>query len=87
MAAGRPVVASDLPELREVVLDGETGLLFKPGDKAALARQTRALLDGPGLRRRLGAAGREHARKHFSAAQAVRQAARLYSEAAAAVPT
>jgi glycosyltransferase involved in cell wall biosynthesis len=87
MAAGRPVVASDLPELREVVLDGETGLLFKPGDKAALARQTRALLDGPGLRRRLGAAAREHARKHFAAAQAVRQAARLYSEAAAAVPT
>jgi glycosyltransferase involved in cell wall biosynthesis len=86
MAAGRPVVSSDLPELREVVADGETGLLFKPGDKAALARQTRALLDHTGLRRRLGAAAREHARKHFAAARAVRQAARLY-EAAAAVPT
>jgi glycosyltransferase involved in cell wall biosynthesis len=86
MAAGRPVVASDLPELREVVADGETGRLFKPGDKAALARQTRALLEDAGLRRRLGAAAREHARKHFGAAGAVRQAARLY-EAAAAVPT
>jgi glycosyltransferase involved in cell wall biosynthesis len=86
MAAGRPVVASDLPELREVVAEGETGLLFKPGDKAALARQTRGLLDDAGLRRRLGAAGWEHARKHFAAAGMVRQAARLY-EAAAAVPT
>jgi glycosyltransferase involved in cell wall biosynthesis len=86
MAAGRPVVASDLPELREAVAGGETGLLFKPGDKAALARQTRALLDDTGLRRRLAGAAREHARKHFGAAQAVRQAARLY-EAAAAVPT
>lgn len=86
MAAGKPVVSSDLPELREAVADGETGLLFKPGDKAALARQTRALLDHAGLRRRLGATAREHARKHFAAARAVRQAARLY-EAVAAVPT
>jgi glycosyltransferase involved in cell wall biosynthesis len=85
-AAGRPVVASDLPELREAVADGETGLLFKPGDKAALARQTRALLDDARLRRRLAAGAREHVRKHFSAAGVVRQAARLY-EAAAAVPT
>ncbi len=81
MAAGRPVVASDLPELREVVADGETGLLFKPGDKAALARQTRTLLDDPGLGRRLAAGGREHARKHFPAAGMVRQAARLYEPA------
>jgi glycogen synthase len=86
LAAGRPVVASDLPELREAVADGETGLLFKPGDKAALARQTRTLLDDASLRRRLGAGAREHARKHFAAAGMARQAARLY-EAAAAVPT
>jgi glycosyltransferase involved in cell wall biosynthesis len=85
MAMGRPVVASDLPELSEVVADGETGLLFKPGDKAALARQTRMLLDNPGLVGRLGAAGRDHARKRFAADAAVRQAARLYE--AAAVPT
>jgi glycosyltransferase involved in cell wall biosynthesis len=86
MAAGRPTVASDLPELREVVAEGETGLLFKPADKAALARQTRTILDDAALRRRLGAAGREHTRKHFAAASAFRQAARLY-EAAVAVPT
>jgi glycosyltransferase involved in cell wall biosynthesis len=86
MAAGRSVVTSDLPELREVVAEGETGLLFKPGDKAALARRTRTLLDDDALRRRLSAAAREHARKHFAAAAAVRHAARLYS-AAAAVPT
>jgi glycosyltransferase involved in cell wall biosynthesis len=83
MAAGRPVVASDLPELREVVADGETGLLFKPGDKAALARQTRRLLDGAGLRWRLADAAREYAGRHFAAARAVRQATRLYDAARA----
>ncbi|HJT78841.1 MAG TPA: glycosyltransferase, partial [Gemmataceae bacterium] len=50
MAAGRPVVASRLPETAELVRDGETGLLVPPGDKAALARQTRRLLDDADLR-------------------------------------
>ncbi|HEV3261025.1 MAG TPA: glycosyltransferase family 4 protein, partial [Gemmataceae bacterium] len=78
MAAGRPVVASRLPGLAEVVADGETGLLVPPSDKAALARQTRRLLDDAGLRQRLGAAGGERAAKHFAAAAMVRRYAALY---------
>src|SRR5262249_36862376 len=54
MAAGRPVVAAQLPGLAEVVRDGETGLLFPPADRAGLARQTRRLLDDPELRCLLG---------------------------------
>jgi len=61
MAAARPVVASRWPGLAEVIADGETGLLVPPGDKAALARQTRLLLDDPALARRLGEAGRRAA--------------------------
>jgi glycosyltransferase involved in cell wall biosynthesis len=81
MAAARPVVASRLPELAEAVDDGETGLLVPPGDKAALARQTRRLLDDPALRQRLGEAGRRRAAERFSAAGMVRRYAQLYGVA------
>ncbi len=58
-AAGRPVVAGKTLALSEVVVDGETGALFPPGDKPALARQTRLLLDDPGRAHQMGAAGRQ----------------------------
>lgn len=67
MAAGLPVVASRIPGLREVVLDRKTGLLFDlAGGAARLAEAVRALLDEPGLARRLGAAGRARAEALFS---------------------
>jgi glycosyltransferase involved in cell wall biosynthesis len=78
MAAGKPVVASSLPALAEVVADGETGYLVPPGDKPALARQTRLLLEDPELARRLGAAGRERVRQLFPVAQLAAAAAALY---------
>jgi glycosyltransferase involved in cell wall biosynthesis len=66
MAAGRPVVASRLPGLAELVVPGQTGYLVAPGDKVDLARQTRILLEQPDLARQMGAAGRERVREHFS---------------------
>jgi glycosyltransferase involved in cell wall biosynthesis len=66
MAAGRPVVASDLPELAELVVQGQTGYLVPPGDKVSLARQTRLLLDYPDLARQMGEAGSQRVREHFS---------------------
>jgi glycosyltransferase involved in cell wall biosynthesis len=65
MAAGRPVVAADWPRLAEVIVDGETGVLVLPGDKAALAQATRRLLDDPERRLRLGEAGRRRAAESF----------------------
>lgn len=54
MASGLPVVASDLPALRDVVEDGANGLLFAEGDAGALAAALRRLRDDAVLRRRLG---------------------------------
>src|SRR5205085_5387397 len=59
MAAGRPIVASRVATIPEVVADGETGLLVPAGDPLALAEALAALADEPMLAARFGAAGRE----------------------------
>jgi glycosyltransferase involved in cell wall biosynthesis len=79
MALGRPVVASRLPGLAEIIADGETGFVVRPGSQLDLARQTRFLLDYPELIRRLGEAGRRRAQANFAAADLVRRFAALYS--------
>ena len=58
LAAGRAIVASDLPAIREVLTDGRTSLLVAPGDPAALARALTALAADPAKRAALGAAAR-----------------------------
>jgi glycosyltransferase involved in cell wall biosynthesis len=59
LAVGRPVVATNLPGLSALVVDGRTGLLIPPGSPMTLARRTRTLLEDSELAGRLGAAGRE----------------------------
>jgi glycosyltransferase involved in cell wall biosynthesis len=78
MAAGRPVIATRLPELAEVVGDGVAGCLVPPADKTELARQTRFLLNDPERRRAYGEAGRRRAAEHFSVEALVRRCAALY---------
>lgn len=82
MAAGLPVVASDIPALREVVADGETGLLVPPADADALARAV-ARLVAPTLRERMGASARERAASLFSLDRMVDATRALYEEALA----
>ncbi len=60
MAAGMPVVATDIDGVRELIREGETGLLYSPGDTAALAKQLTRLLASEALRRQLGQAAREY---------------------------
>lgn len=59
MAAGLPVVAADSGGLPEIVVHGQTGLLHRPGDAAALAGALAVLLDDASMRLRLGQAGRQ----------------------------
>ncbi len=65
MAAGRPVVASRIGGLPYTVAEGDTGLLCEPGDPDDLARKLETLLDDPGLRRRMGLAGRRRFEEEF----------------------
>lgn len=58
MAAGVPVVASDIPGYRSVLTDGVEGRLVPPGDIVALAEAIDVLLDNAALRRAMGEAGR-----------------------------
>lgn len=58
MAAGRPIVASDLPSIREILQDGEHALLVAPGDPRALADAVRRLLADPILAGRLASSAR-----------------------------
>jgi phosphatidylinositol alpha-mannosyltransferase len=62
MAAGLPVVATDIPGYREVVSDDVEGLLVPPRDPEALAAGLVRVLKEPELAKRLGDAGRERAR-------------------------
>lgn len=67
MALGRPVVATRVGGIPAVVVEGETGSLVPPDDPPALARAVSELLKDPGLRQRMGEAGRRRA-EQFSLA-------------------
>jgi glycosyltransferase involved in cell wall biosynthesis len=81
MAHGRPVVATAVGGLRDLVVDGETGLVVPPRDPGALRSALERLLGDPELRRRLGAAGRERARERFSWAAVTDATMAAYAEA------
>jgi glycosyltransferase involved in cell wall biosynthesis len=68
MVVGRPVVASDVGGLRDVVQHDITGLRVPPRDPGALAAAIDSLLDDPVRRAEMGRAGREHARQFEASA-------------------
>ncbi len=80
MAAGLPVIATDIPPNRELVVDGETGFLVRVGDRAGFQQFADRILADPELARRLGDAGRERMRQNFSIDKMVATHARLYRE-------
>jgi glycosyltransferase involved in cell wall biosynthesis len=81
MAHGRPVVATRVGGLLDLVVDGETGIVVPPRDPAALRSALERLLADPDLRRRLGAAGRDRARTYFSWEKVTDATLAAYAEA------
>lgn len=58
MAAAKPVVGARIGQVAEVLVHGESGLLYEPGEPADLAERIREILDSPGRGAELGAAAR-----------------------------
>ncbi len=78
MLSGRPVIASRIGGLTEIVLNGETGLLVPPGDAPALQKAIQRLLADPALRERMGRAGRQRV-SIFKASNVVQQIEHIYN--------
>jgi phosphatidylinositol alpha-mannosyltransferase len=84
MAAGLPIVATDIPGYREVVRDGEDGILVPPRDPAATASALGEILDDAELSKRLGESGRARADR-YSWDAVTREVEAAYEEAAGGV--
>lgn len=80
MAAGLPVIASDIPPNRELVTPDETGFLCKLGDSVGFMQYLRRLLDEPGLGQQLGSGGYERIKTQFSVQRMVDGYAALYRQ-------
>ena len=83
MADGVPVVASDLPAVRELVQDGREGRLVHPDRPAELARAIRLALDDPAGLAAMGAAGRRAVAERFTWTRAQDALADVYAGLAA----
>lgn len=81
MAAGRPVVASKLGQIAEVVRHGVDGLLVEPGDLDAATEAVLTLAGDPSLCRDMGRAAAERSRERFSWSAAAQQILELAREA------
>ena len=81
-AWGRSVVASDLGSRRELVHEGETGVLFRAGEVGQLARAISFLAERPQLAADMGAAGRSLVARHYTAENHYAALTGLYEELA-----
>lgn len=84
LAAGRPIVTTDVPGCREVVIDGENGFLVPPRDPAALADALEKLIRDKALREQFGRRGREIAEAEFGMEKVNETTLALYREIVAA---
>jgi glycosyltransferase involved in cell wall biosynthesis len=82
MFCAKPIVATAVGGIPEVVVDGETGFLVPPRDDNAMATAIVKLLKDPALRRRMGKAGRARACARFSAERMVLDTLRVYQRVA-----
>jgi len=80
LASARPVVATQVAGVGELVQDGETGFMVPAGDVAGLVARIRQLADDPDLRAAMGAAGRARVTAEFDITREAARMARLIAE-------
>ena len=80
-ACGLPIVTTDTPGCREVIVDGEEGLLVPPKNAEALANAIERLIRQPNLRKQMGRKARERAIRLFSEEQVIAATMAVYTEA------
>jgi glycosyltransferase involved in cell wall biosynthesis len=79
--SGVPTITYDIDGAKEGVIDGQTGFVLPPFDKAKLSASIATLAANPDQRRRMGTTGREFALKRFAASTMVEGLEKVYREA------
>ena len=80
MALSKPVVATKIGGIPEVVCDGHTGILIRPKDSGALAGAIHRLLSSPGLKEKMGLHGRNRYLQLFTLKQMIKKIKELYEK-------
>ena len=80
MTLGKPVVASKVMAIPEIVLEGETGLLVPPNDSDALSQALLKLMSDPNLCQQFGIAGRQRVEREFTVERMVQKTIWVYQE-------
>jgi len=86
LAMGRPFVATDVEGTREIVADGETGLLVTPADPASLAEGIERILADPALGARLGCRGRALVEDKFDIRRQIAKTFDVYRQLLSGTP-
>lgn len=79
MAAGLPIIASDIPAFREAFSDGEAGLFFAPDDYRELSERIRTIIEDDKLKRQMAKRSREIA-KNFSSDRFIGEVLKIYQD-------
>jgi glycosyltransferase involved in cell wall biosynthesis len=78
MACARPIIASNIGGIPELIETGISGITVKPGDAEELAKALDRLIENPGLRQFMGQAGLQKATREFELGNYVKQLADIY---------
>jgi len=85
-SCGRAIVTTDMPGCREIVVNGENGLLVRPRDATALADALEKLIREPALRTAMGRAGRDMILQGFTQKYVIEQSLDVYKRLLATAP-
>jgi glycosyltransferase involved in cell wall biosynthesis len=80
MAMGKPIVASNVMAIPEIVVNGETGILTSPKNSHSLAEGIMKLLRDPDLARKMGEKGKKRLEKQFTIEKMTRKTEELYND-------